>query len=270
MGLAWSAVYTSPVGRSLGTGSTAEIEKLNQAMWVTYEYFNSTFSSKAKLPKNLTVFTLASPADGMAFVDAHPDVDDEYREFLRTLEGSGIRGTGDFAQWSSDEQRRLDGLVRQALAWLFASGFEIFPKHGWAFEGFGLYLTRELVGTRLTWFAGPSTNMPAAQEQALRRRLLDPTCNWMNEAYEVVKRPQRPQLNLLLEKDVSEMSPEDLLYSYVLAAYLVEAESVKLPTILTKMGQGTKSATAIEAELGINVLELDRRLRRWLSERLVR
>lgn len=269
-GINWSAVIATPVGRTLGTVSKAEIEKLSQAMWVTRSYFNDALGARAKLPKKLTVYSFSDPADGMTFVAKHPDLEEDYRAFLKTLEGSGIQGTDDFAQWSSDEQRRLDGLVRQAIAWLFADGFEIFPTHGWAFEGFGLYLTREIAGSRLTWFVGPSKSMDADAEQEFRDRLMEPSTNWMNEAYLILKEPGRPQLKDLLVKGVNELTPEDLLYSYVLAAYLIEARPAELPAILRAMGKGKSSILTLKAELKIQIPELEDRILRWLSERLAR
>ncbi len=269
-GLPWSVVISTPVGRTLGTASKAEIEKLSQAMWVTRSYFNDTLGARGTLPKELTVYSFGAPADGLVFVDKHPDVDEDYRAFLKTLEGSGIQGTGDFAQWAPNEQRRLDGLVRQAVAWLFAGAYEIFPKHGWVFEGFGLYLTREIAGTRLTWFVGPSSTLDAQSEQELRDRLMEPTTNWMNEAFLILQAPGRPNLKKLLEKGVNELTPEDLLYSYVLAAYLIEAEAPHVPELLRTIGKGKSSVLAIQAELKTQIPELEDRILRWLSERLAR
>ena len=63
--------------------------------------------------------------------------------------------------------------VRLGLAWLFYDAYGVWLKHGMLFEGLGLYLTRELIGTRLTWFVQPSqyersdvTSVPAASTVA--------------------------------------------------------------------------------------------------------
>lgn len=266
-GIGWKAVFTTPQVRSLGTGSSDEVSRMTEAMSAARDYFNGALSVVANFPKDFTVFTLARPSDKMAFLMGHPAIDQTYRDFLFQLEGSGIQGSGDLAHWSEDVDRRLDGLVRQAIMWLFAESYQIFPKQGWAFEGFGLYMTRELVGTRLTWFVKPSEYLVEADDMALQARLLDTRTNWMNEASLVLAKPERPKLAFLLGKDVNELTTEDLLYAYVLAAYLLEAEHAKIPKIFGRMGKGEASVLVLEEELGLKLVELDEHVRRWLSER---
>jgi hypothetical protein len=266
-GISWKAVFTTPLVRSLGTGSKSEVSRMTQAMSAAHTYFNGVLSVEANFPAEFTVYTLVRPSDKMAFLMGHPVVDQAYRDFLFQLEGSGIQGSGDLAHWSEDVDRRLDGLVRQAIMWLFAESYQILPKHGWAFEGFGLYMTRELIGTRLTWFVKPSVYLVEADDMALQARLLDTRTNWMNEANQVLSSPERPKLAFLLGKDVNELTTEDLLYSYVLSAYLIESEYAKIPKIFGRIGKGESSVTVLEEELGLKLDKLDEHVRRWLSER---
>lgn len=176
--LRWKGVYATPLVRSLSTGSAEEAERMTQAMAASLSLFNDALGAEASLPEELTVYTLANEGDKEAFLGKHPAIDDEYRKFLSQLEGSGIMDSDDFAQWSPDPLRRLDSLVRISIMWMFVDGFGVTPKTGWAFEGFGLYLTRELVGTRLTWFVRPSEYLVAAEDNALQARLLDTRTNW--------------------------------------------------------------------------------------------
>lgn len=266
-GIGWKAIYKTPIVRSLGTGSAKEVERMTQAMAATLSYFNDALSVEAHFPKDFTVYTLARSGDKMAFLMNHPAVDQTYRDFLFQLDGSGIQGSGDLAHWSEEPTRRLDGLVRQAIAWLFAEGYGILPKTGWVFEGVGIYMTRELVGTRLTWYVRPSEYLVEADDNALKQRLLDTRTNWMNEARLVLAGEKRPKLGLLLGRDVNQLTTEDLLYSYVLSAYLLEAESEKFPTILTKIGEGQTSVETLESVLEMDLPELEERLIRWLNER---
>lgn len=266
-GLRWKGVYATPLVRSLGTGSAKEAERMTQAMAASLSLFNDALGAEATLPSELTVYTLANEGEKDVFLGAHPGIDDEYRKFLTQLEGSGIMGTDDFAQWAADPLRRLDSLVRISIMWMFVDGFGVTPKTGWAFEGFGLYLTRELVGTRLTWFVRPSEYLVKAEDNALQERLLDTRTNWMNEALKVLSKPKRPNLPIFLGKDVNQLTTEELLYSYVLAAYLLEAYPERIPKILRRIGEGESSVPVLEQELGRPMAELPAHLLRWLGER---
>ncbi len=266
-GIAWKAVYATEHVRSLGTGTAKEVERMTTATWAARSLFNGALGVQAKYPRDFAVYTLARPADKMAFLMNHPAVDQSYRDFLFQLEGSGIQGSGDLAHWADDKNRRLDGLVRQSIMWLFADGYQIYPTHGWIFEGFGLYLTRELVGTRLSWFVKPSQYLVEEDDLALQARLLDSRTNWMNEALQVLEHESRPKLQFLLGKDVNAMTTEDLLYAYVLAAYLLEAQAESIPRVFTRIGKGEPSTVVLEEELGLELADLDVRVRRWLSER---
>ena len=185
----------------------------------------------------------------------------------RQLDGSGIQGTGDYAHWGPEEERRLDGLVRQALAWLLVESYGVSPESGWALEGFGLYLCRELIGTRLTWFVKPSENTVASEDNALRARLLDTRTNWMNEANKVLQGEHSPKLEFVLGKTVNNLTTEDLLYSYVLAAFLLEARPEVIPPLLRAIGGGATSQDALQKELGLDLPRIDGLVRRWLTER---
>jgi hypothetical protein len=102
---------------------------------------------------------------------------------------------------------------------------------------------------------------------ALQARLLDTRTNWMNEANLVLQKPQRPELAFLVGKDVNQLTTEGLLYAYVLAAYLIEAESDRIPAIFTRIGKGEASVAVLESEFGLTLEQLGLRVRRWLAER---
>ncbi|MFT7671197.1 MAG: hypothetical protein ACI8X5_003914 [Planctomycetota bacterium] len=265
--IGWKAVYVSPIVRSIGTGTTKEIKRMTEAMAATQSYFNAALKVEANYPDKFTVYTLVRKSDKMAFIIHHPSVDQTYRDFLSQLDGSGIQGSGDLAHWSEEPTRRLDGMVRQAIGWLFAESYGILPKHGWLFEGFGIYMTRELVGTRLTWYVRPSNYLIEEEDLALKQRLLDTRTNWMNEAKKVLDAEKRPNLALMLGRDVNKLTTEDLLYSYALAAYLLEAENEKIPTIFKRIGKGELSLAVLTSELELDLPEIEERVQRWLNER---
>ena len=266
-GIEWTAVYASPVARSLGTGSGGEIRRLPDAMHAARVLFQEVLAIEAKYPDDFTVYTFAQTGPVTQFLNEHPAIGDSYRSFLAQLDGSLIQGSGDTAHWADEEHRRLDGHVRQAISWLFAQGCGVSPDDGWIFEGFGLYLTRELVGTRLTWFVKPSEYLVPAHDQALKARLLDTRTNWMSEANKVLQGDKRPRLEFLLGKSVNSLTTEDLLYSYVLAAFLIEARPEVIPSLLRSVGQGTPSQEALAKALGLELPRIDDLVCRWLSER---
>ena len=267
LGIEWTAVFASPEVRSLGTGEESEIERMVTAMHATLHYFNGAFGCEASYPDPLTVYTLPRASDKLAFLMAHPSIDAEYRKFLMDLDGSGIQGSGDLAHWAPDEKRRLDGMVRQALGWLLALEYGIGTQQGWIFEGFGLYMTRELVGTRLTWFVRESKYLTPEEDQALKARLMDSSSNWMNEAHKLFTAEKPTKLQFMLGKNVNQLTTEDMLYAYVLAAFLLEAESEKLPELIRMIGKGKTSQEAFQLVFGLDVRQLDERVKRWLSER---
>jgi hypothetical protein len=267
LGIEWTAVFATPEVRSLGTGEESEIERMVTAMHATRSYFNGAFGCEASYPDPLTVFTLPRASDKLAFLMGHPSIEPEYRKFLMDLDGSGIQGSGDLAHWAPDERRRMDGMVRQAIGWLLAGEYGIGTQQGWIFEGFGLYMTRELVGTRLTWFVRESKYLTPEEDQALKARLMDSKANWMNEAYKLFTAEKPTKLQFMLGKTVNQLTTEDMLYAYVLAAFLLEAESEKLPGLIRKIGAGSTSQEAFQLVFGLDVRQLDERVKRWLSER---
>jgi len=267
LGVDWKSIFESPDARCLGTCDEAEATRLVAATHALRALFNSCFKVEANFPKQLTIYSLANPGEKEKFLAAYPNVDDTYRSFLMKLDGACIRGAWTFAQWAKNRARRVDGIVRLESSWLFADAFSIDAKTGWAIEGFGLYFTRELLGTRLTWFATPSEYALPKEDLALQQRLLDSKANWIKEAHVVLQSEKRPRLSQLLTKNVNKLTTPDLLYSYVLAAFLLESESDSVGPLLKQLGEGVPPKPAFEELLGLSLEELDDRVRRWLSER---
>lgn len=267
LGLDFTQVLGTPVARILATGSKEEALALARALQATRACFSRALGKEASYYSGARVFVLARPGEKERFLERYPGLEGPYREFLATLQGSGIQGSHDMAHWGKEEALRLDGLVRIALGWLLYDAFHLTSDTAWVYEGLGLYLTRELVGTRLTWFVKPSEYLRPREEQELRARLLKPGTNWMDEASKVLAKEHRPRLAFVMGKRVDNMSPEDMLYAYVMAAYLLEALPEKAPLLLARIGAGTSSQVAVQEVLGLDVRQLDERVRRWLGER---
>lgn len=265
--LPWVGAWTLPGLRVLATTDAAEAERAATALGAARPLVEEVFGVRVRYRPGATAFLLRSAAEGRAWIGRHPNLDAAQREFLSKLEGAGIPYQGDFGAWADDPRRRVDMVVRLVLAGLLEDGLGVTMKQGLLSEGIGLYLTRELVGTRLTWFVQPSTYLRPEEDQRLRDMLLDSGTNWMNEANRLLADPQGPKLQFLLGKPVSDLATEDLLVAYVTAAYLLEGWPQELPELLRAIGKGGTPQVLLEEHLGFDVIELDARLRRWLGER---
>lgn len=268
LGLPWSAAVKNDVVRVLGTGDLEECEVVARAIHATHHAFAGILGKPSKLPAGFTVFLLQNHDEGMTFLENHPDISDDQLSTLAVLEGTGIQSTGDFAQWGKDPVRRRDAVVRYAIGWMVQVAFGVNMEEGWVFEGLGLYLGRECIGTRLTWFVQPASFMAADEEAALRARLLDGKTNWMDEALTTLSKDGRPALSAVMAKALDELTTPDLLFAYVASAYLLETRSSEeIAELLKRIGSGMRGSRAIAKTFDLAIDTMDKRIVRWLSER---
>jgi hypothetical protein len=257
----------APGLRVVGTADAEELLLAAQAALALERLLQAVFESRHSLPADTTVFLLSDPGHLQAFLEHHPSIAPEQHAYFQALEGSGIQGTSDFAFWSGDTQRRIDGVVRLLLGYWLSGAFEINADHGWAYEGFGLFLTRSLVRTRMTWLAQPSRVLAPEADVALRQKLIDPATNWMDEALRMLREGRQPPLGELLPKGASQLSTEDVLYAYAIATYLLEARAEVVPRMLSRIGAGYPRSQAFQEALGMDLAAFERHLLRWLGER---
>lgn len=267
IGIDWTMILEIPGVRVASTVEESEAKMAGQAVSVSQSYFNQLFGTKASLGKLCTLYLLDGPEDSTTLIDNHPTLAPPDREFLYQLVGGGFPGSDDLGHWGKSGVRRVDGIVRIALSRLFADAFNITTENAWASEGFGLYFTYQVLRSRLTWFVQPSKYRQPEEEKQLRGRLLNPDTNWMQEAHELLRGEQCPSLKELLTKNVNTLTTEELLYSYVLAAYLLEAQPESAAVVLKDVGGGLDPALALTRNLGFDLAALDARILRWLSER---
>lgn len=266
LGLPWTAALSTPDGRVLGTVDAGELRRQAVLLAATRRHLVRVLGKDARYGDECTVFVLP-PADKDRFIAALPDLSPAYRDFLRGLLGSGIVGTDDLAQWGPSEADRRDMLVRQAVGWLMADAYGITTAHGWVHEGFGLYFSHQLVGTRLHWFAKQAEYGRVEDDEALRKRMAGGKVDWLVEAGKVLASDRAPRLRFLLGKDVNRMTTTELLVSQALAAYLVEGRPDRLPAIWTAVGEGEPSPDVLTRELGCDLATLRATLARWVAER---
>jgi hypothetical protein len=265
-GQKWKAVAVGPV-RVVGSVPLDELRLCAQALQALERFAQGVFQVEHELPADLTVFLLADPAQKTSFIEKHPLIPSEARAYHLALEGGGVQGSADFAFWTGDAQRRIDGIVRLVLGYWLSGAFELRTDHGWVYEGFGLFLTRSLVRSRLTWLAQPSKTLPAAEDMALRQRLLDPESNWMEEAHKVLTGGAPPRLVELVKKGASELTTEEVLLANALVTYLLEAHPGEVARMLARVGTGFSQLEALGDATGRTPAELERHLLRWMEER---
>ena len=267
MGVTWTAGFATPRVRVLTTGSREEAEQTARACHAAVDVYRDVLGSEVRMLAGYTVWLLASGSDRDAFVAGWPDWGPDAVEQMSAWAGAGVPGDVHAARWDADPATRLDGAVRHTLGVLFKLDVDVGLDVAWAWEGVGLYLTRSLVGTRLTWYgSGRSTGTLETKE--LLGRLLKADVNWMNEAYRMLVDGEAPRLRALLARDIDALGVRDALLAYAFCAYLIEGRADELRTILLPVGEANvPSAVAVENALGRDPDELQDRLRRWLGER---
>jgi hypothetical protein len=265
LGLKFTQAIATRHVRVLGTGQRPECEQAARACEAAGRFFRGVLDVDAQHREGYTVYLLASEKEGPVFIENQPGIDPDFRKFLKTCVGALLPGQPVVVYWDKDLQKRVDGAARQTLGDFLFRTFATTLDEGWAWEGLGLYLNRELVGTRLTWFIQMAANGP---HKTLHKKLQNPATNWMNEALLLLQSPDHPKFAQMLERDVNAMSVEDMLYAYAFAAYLAEGRPKDLPQILRRCGgsRGT-SAAAVETVLAMDLGSVEERLMRWLTER---
>ncbi len=266
LGVDWSVVLATKKFRVLGTVEESEAVRAIQALHVAEEYFHGVFGARASFEQDHTLFLLGDPAQKDVLIDHHPGLSEATRAYVRTLDGNGFTGSDDIGHWATTRPKRVDGVVRIGLGYLFTKEYGITLKHTWAYEGFGLYMTYEIVRTRLNWFSRPAGEL-SEEEEALRGRLVKPSSKWMQEALDLLRAEDHPELRSLLGKDVSTFHAEDVLYSYALAAFLIETRPLATPKILRKVGEGGDPVGVLTDILGMELDEIEAQILEWLPER---
>jgi len=259
----WTKAYDTAAGRVLGTVDDEELLAMSRTLPGTLAFFRQTLDEEARYPDPLTIFLMKGDTDRDAFLTNHPTMYERDRKRLVNLSGTWVNDANDVAYWTRQREYRDDGIVRLLVGYLLGDSFRIrLQPHAWVHEGFGLYLTERLTGTRLTWFVQA---LGADGSDALRQRMLE-TADWNGMALEILAREDRPRLAELVVAPPQELTSEQLLYSYVVAGYLMEAFPGEVHEILGALGANRPAEAVLERALGRTLAETDRRILQWLEE----
>ncbi|MBK7643301.1 MAG: hypothetical protein IPJ19_09650 [Planctomycetes bacterium] len=210
-----------------------------------------------------TVYVMTDPGEREKMLASLTDANDALKKSWKDAAGFGLPNSASVVLWDKDPKRRMDCFSRHAAASILLKGCHISSAQGWIFEGLGLYFSNELVGSRLTWFVSAQPG----EHKTLRGRLFAPKTDWYAEALKVLKSPEAPKFAEMLGKDLSVITLEEMLVSYVFAAYLAEGQPSQLPEILTRVGAGESSVAVLEAVLARPLAQTQEHLVRWLEER---
>jgi hypothetical protein len=246
--------------RVLGCGGASDCEALARTLAACRVALAGILDVELQQPETFNFYLVAGNAARTAFLERCA-LGEDARNFLSKAPGGGLPGGNDTVLFESDVKRRNDCAVRNALSHLLWKNYGLRDRNGWAWEGLGIYLTRELVGTRFTWYslAGPNAN-------ALKTSLLAPESNWMNEGLKLLG-GGAADLGVVLAKPVSEFGLEDMLVSYVFSAYLIEGRPDKAADFLQRTGKDAKPEESSRAVFGWSMATLQDHLVRWLQER---
>jgi hypothetical protein len=264
LGIPWNAARRTRAVRVLGTTGVGEAGNTARVTHAVGDFFRNVFAVERRHRDDLTIYLL-DHGHGLALLQRWPRLSEETRRGLAAAVGGWLDSPNRLAEWSPNPDRRLDGAARQTLGTLLMDAFGIDGRCGWAWEGVGLYLIHDLVGTRLTWFFDTSGYRPQTAT-GLWTRLQDPTVDWFAEARSLLEGENPPRLTYLLGRDINAMREEDVLFAYVLAAYLLEGHPRRTPEILRRIGAGEHPVAVFEEELGHSLPVVEERLRRWLAE----
>ncbi len=281
----WTAAYRTERVRITGTGRNSELRRATEVAHALEDFLvallpmapESAWGSRAKIRARKThlhpryrkfdVVLLDGRGGIPALLEGWTELSGEDRELFPQLSTAWLDQENTLGVWVEDEAERLDAMTRQLVGAYLRDTFGLSTRHGWAWEGFGLYLTHLVVGTRMTFFVRPSEYVESADAN-LDQRLLRPEADWLAELQKEVEDGRRPRLGFVIGKDVNSLEVRDLLLSNALAIYLTEETPEILTGLLSELGEGKTSLQALEQATGKKIPTLEQELYAWLARRV--
>ncbi len=262
----WKVNLTTGSVRVFSTGPEEDAKQIARTCTSAKAILTKLFGEGFELPPQMTFYVI-DPSEKEGLLATFTGVDETDLANIRKLEGSGIPRRQDVALWTGNKARTLDMAVRQTLSFLFNRGIGLTPSCGWVWEGFGIYLTREITGTRLTWFIQNDMGPTAAALGALRTKLRANDANWMAEGLTILSAADAPQLADVMKSSLAKLTVREAVVAYVLAAYLVEARPDVIKEFTKRSSDGELPEAITNSLLSMSPQDLQKRLVRWLNER---
>ena len=250
--------------RALATSNKDEASDALEVAWTSGELFKLVLHEEASLPEGLSIYVLDDFGQRSAIARL-PNVRETDREAIQEVSAFWL-DWHTFSVVDDEKRQRMDAVSRQCIAWLLKDSFGITMRNGWVFEGFGLYLSYRVVGTRLGIFIREGEYTGNSNAEDLLARLKGSRSNWFKIAHDVLTEGERPRLAFMLGKDVNSLTGNELLYGYVLSAYILEVLPDKAPELLKRIGSGDQPAIVLEETFGMKLDTIERQLFNWLDD----
>ena len=276
-GIPWTVALRTRDARIAGTVEQAEIRADLDALFVLWKILDVAVKP-APLPRDgprriitdwherFTAYVLGSTRHVPLLLDGFPELTPTERELFQQLITGWLRVGYVLGVWGQGELARRDSLARQVAGRWINESYGVSPRHGWVWEGLGLYLAWHAVGTRLTFFVRLGAYVQDNQGPNLSKELRAEDADWYGLLADLLATDRPPKLAFLLGKDVNGMDERELLLAHGLAAWLVEARADVAPEIFGRVGLGENSARVLEEVLGMRLPQLERHLARWADE----
>ncbi len=264
LGVTWKTVLQGENVRVLSTGTEEEALRIARACEGAGTLLGFALGTEIRYPGAYTVYVLTEPGEKEAFLAKLPGLAEDERARLSGLEGTGIPRSSNVALFGKESVRRVDAAVRHTIGNILGISLGVSHKTAWAWEGIGQYLTRELVGTRLTWFVSEAADPATA---GLRGKLMTPESNWIQEAFDLLATGTAVPLEDLLRRDLDRLDVPGALTGYALVAYLLEGQPAATLDFVTRSAKGEDPVVIVREVLKRTPVELQERLVQWLSER---
>jgi len=270
LGLRWTDILTSPHLRVMGTIDRDELEQAIAVTEASLAVFETAFGVAAPRIRGYTMYLLKDRDEQKTLLAKHGTATEAYRERASKLASSWLPKTRTLFIRAPTRKGRIEWCARQTFGRSLRAQFGADARKGWIYEGFGLYLDHLVTGRRQTLFVRRTKYEEGDErrrETDLWDRLKAEDSDWRAEARALVAGPRKPDLLLLLGKDVNSMNTEDLLYAYVIAAWCLEGRPRETAGLLGALcKKKLPPADALRTKLGLDPDLLEARVIRWLEE----
>jgi hypothetical protein len=260
----WKVALESAHVRVLADLPEAECAELARSCEVAARVVHALLDSPIDFADKYTIYGFTKPEDKDSFAGKLKEFTVEGRALMLSRPIAGLDGTNDVLLSGADSAKRRDGAVRYMIARILNRAFGAEDRQGWLADGIGSYVTREVCGTRSTWFVLGTSSKDQA---ALASRMSAPSANWLDEAFKLLQGPKAIRLDSVVTLNLRSMRVEDMLCGHALATFFLEGHASEVAELLKRIGAGGTSPEAIQAMLGTTMEELRTRAVRWLRER---
>ena len=260
--LDWQNGWNTPHFRVQGTVDSKELKRVAEHLEACVPFYQEVMKPKRPWAGRLTAYLLTSRTEVKTALGA------------RSASGKTLSMTDVGRVWALPElgliismkptpEGRLDSVVRFAMGFLSYAHIGSPPES--LDEGLMLYLGQKISTTTLTW-AFNTDRYSGSKKKSIKSDLFAENADWLRAARELLASGQRPETHKLLYTTLNAMTEIDYVFSFALAAYLIEGRPQDGVAFLHAMGHRSRPEEALEKTTNLTFQSLDERLVRWLAE----